>query len=234
MNFKTLHILFFTIVAIMIFSVGSKISKVASGFMEGFKVASENIGEYDSQFDRHEENTLPLMWSGANILVKPDGKKLSVLLENEEKTSSVEVRPMSCLVVAKGNVGNSFELLFLNILQTILAFTVLGIGIAVLFFIFRLFVVISRALNRKVVFDLKVIRSMRVLGILLLAQAVVHTAFMYLQGTIGNMVFECYNIEVLRLDYIEYGQLILALATIMVSEIFRIGHQIQEEQSLTV
>lgn len=237
MNFKVLYGLYFSIVTIMLFAIGVTLVKVCSGFMAGFRLGYENVvavSTTDSLSSLAETRPLPLLWAGAGIHVKSKEDELGTVLSEDPNIEKISITPSVCMVVLNGKVENGPKIMLLSLMQTLLAFCVLGVSVAMLVFLIKLFIRLRIALNAKEIFNMRVVNTMRVLGILLLVQVFVGMLFSYLQGTIAGLVLSRYDIEILRFEDVDYPQIIFGLAIIMISEVFKIGYKIQEEQNLTV
>jgi len=231
MNFKVLYGWYVAIVVVMVLSVGLKISHVAKAFVEGFETAYSNVSE-----SVEENDTLPVVWAGANIRIDSDSLKAaySTVLKSGDKSSLVEIIPSTYTVMASGDPDNKGEIIALSVVQGLLAFLVLILSAVVFVFIAKLFICINSALKRREVSDLKVIRTMRVLGMILLAQSLVNMAFVWIQSEIGETILSGYDIDIVFADTLDYTRIVLAFVTIMISEVFKIGYNIREEQSLTI
>ena len=231
MNFKVLYGWYVAIVVVMVLSVGLKISHVADAFVEGFETAYNNINE-----SVEDNDALPVVWAGTNIRIDSDSLKAaySTVLKSGDKSSLVEIIPSTYTVMASGDSDNKGVIIALSVVQGLLAFLVLILSVVAFVFIAKLFVCINSALKRREVFDLKVIKTMRVLGIVLLTQALVNMAFVWIQSEIGETILSGYDIDIVFADTLDYTRLVLAFVTIMISEIFKIGYNIREEQSLTI
>ncbi len=233
MNFKVLYGWYVAIVVVMALSVGLKISHVAKAFVKGFETAYSNVSE-----SVEENDTLPVVWAGANIRIVSDSLKAGyptvLVLRSKDKRTLVEMTPSTYTVMASGDSDNKGEIIALSVVQGLLAFLVLILSAVVFVFIAKLFICINSALKRREVFDLKVIRIMRVLGMILLAQSLVNMAFVWIQSEIGETILSGYDIDIVFADTLDYTRIVLAFVTIMISEVFKIGYNIKEEQSLTI
>ena len=231
-NFKILYSWYIVIVALMLFSTCVKISDVAAGFVEGYDLAYKKLSE-----NMEKEDALPMIWAGSNIRIDADSLQnmpLPIKLKSGDNGACVELFPVAYTVVASGNIGEKEKMSTLSAIQSVVAFSVLIISIAVLFIIVRLFIRMNFALKKREIFDMRVIRTMQTLGWLLLAQAAVNAVFLYIQTLLGGCVLSGYDMDVAFFEGIDYTRFILAFVTIMISEIFKIGHDIREEQNLTI
>lgn len=232
MKFKVLYGWYIAIVAVMLFSACIKISNIVKGFADGYSAAYENVSENIEKSD-----AAPMVWAGTDIKIAASDLKdieFPIKLERDGTGDEVELTPLAYAVMASGDMGSNPKIMALSALQLFAALVVLVLFVMVLVYIVKLFIRINAALKRKEIFDIKVIRTMRLLGWLLLAQAVVNTLFSYIQAVLGDAVLSGYGINVIFSGEIDYTKFLLAFVTVMISEIFEIGHSIQEEQSLTI
>ncbi len=151
-----------------------------------------------------------------------------------DSTAMVEILPYGMYM----NVTNLKAVpKIVNVYIIVLFVAALGstvLAVLIMLFLYKLIIRLRKAINMGQIFYLPLIKAMTVLGFLLIIMSALEAGFYYINYLAAIEVLHKLGYYVQTSFSIDFILGIFGLSLLFISQVFRIGHQIEEEQSLTV
>lgn len=212
-NKISVNVICLIILAVILFSVGISLGRFTQGMIDGWTSVSENSGEY-LYATGYFTPRAGLLSEATDSIPAVDGSKLPIVIEKAHVAVNSE----------QVSISAAISIFFLNIGCVILSLTIMVMFVK---FIVRI--------NRMEIFIEHNARTLRNIGILLLAVALLSTASQYVEHvTMLDKLPAVRDYTHSFLPSISWTNIVIGLLSLLMSQIWELGLKMKQENDLTV